>query len=182
MMPSFYNTQMHMRVSLALMLRDKFPTTLELAQDWAGKIEENMFSTKIDPLGSSRISTSKAETKPRTLNTVDPAQDPITVLTQKFEKVTSKLIQTQTALLNKITSLERDRVQQGNFPPRHQQNNHQPRGNQGWNRNRPPPEQRVPNPLTPTNMVNQEEVPWCLPCNKPHNEWDCPQNQGFGNK
>jgi hypothetical protein len=35
-----------------LMLRDKFPTTLELGEDWAIKIEENMLFAKVGPLGS----------------------------------------------------------------------------------------------------------------------------------
>jgi hypothetical protein len=44
-----------------LMLRDKFPNDLEATQDWASKIEENMLSSKVDSLGSSRASTSRVE-------------------------------------------------------------------------------------------------------------------------
>jgi len=38
---------------LSLMLRDKFPNSLEEAQDWARKNKENMLSSKVDALGSS---------------------------------------------------------------------------------------------------------------------------------
>ena len=41
------------------------------------------------------------------------------------------------------------------------------RRNPGW-KPRPPNEQRVPNTLTPTNVINQEEGPWCLPCGDAH--------------
>jgi hypothetical protein len=62
------------------MLRDKFPNTLEEAQDWAGKIKENMLSSKVDPMSSSRTSTSRAEMKLGTVHTADPVQDPIRAL------------------------------------------------------------------------------------------------------
>jgi hypothetical protein len=67
-----------------LMLRDKFPANAEVAQDCVVKIEENMLSTKVDPLGSPRASASKAKTKPRALNSAELAQDPITTLNEKF--------------------------------------------------------------------------------------------------
>jgi hypothetical protein len=51
------------------MLRDKFPKTLEEAQEWAGKIEENMLASKVEPFNAP---CAKAETKPRTMNNVDP--------------------------------------------------------------------------------------------------------------
>jgi hypothetical protein len=54
------------------MLRDKFPKTLEEAQEWAGKIEENMLASKVEPFSAPHA---KVETKPRDMNNVDPAQD-----------------------------------------------------------------------------------------------------------
>ena len=42
-----------------LLLRDNFPTNLQLAQNQAKKIEENMFFTNIDPFGTSRGSNFK---------------------------------------------------------------------------------------------------------------------------
>jgi len=29
--------------------------------------------------------------------------------------------------------------------------------------------------------IEIEEVPWCLPCDTLHQEWECPQNQGMEN-
>jgi hypothetical protein len=94
-----------------LMLRDKFSTTLESVQDWASKIEENMLSTKVDPLGSSRAPTSKEKTKPRAMNTIKPSQDPILALNEKFEKLSTDLIQSQKTILNRMISLEREKGQ-----------------------------------------------------------------------
>jgi len=44
--------------------------------------------------------------------------------------------------------------------------------------NMAPQEQRFSNTLASTNMVSQEEVPWCLPCDEPHSEQACPRNFG----
>jgi hypothetical protein len=64
--------------------------------------------------------------------------------------------------MNKVTNL--DIYQQHILPPRPQYNdNQQQQGNQGWNP-RPPNEKRVPNTFAPTNVINQEDVPWCFPC------------------
>jgi hypothetical protein len=60
------------------------------------------------------------------------SQDSIMALNQKFDQMTTEILQTQATLLNRITILERERDQPQNFPPRPQyNNNHQPRGNQG---------------------------------------------------
>jgi hypothetical protein len=54
------------------MLKDKSPKTLGEAQEQAAKIEENILSSKVEPFHAPRA---KAETKPRTLHNVEPAQD-----------------------------------------------------------------------------------------------------------
>jgi hypothetical protein len=38
---------------------------------------------------------------------------------------------------------------------------------------------RVPNTLSSSDMVNQEGIPWCFPCNECHKEWECPRNQDY---
>jgi len=56
--------------------------------------------------------------KPRTMYATNLFQDPIRVLSEKFEKLFTDLIQSQTALLNRMTNLERDRGQQSVYHPR----------------------------------------------------------------
>jgi len=78
------------------------------------------------------------EWNPRTINDVEPTEDPMTLLAQRLEQMTSKFFQTKNPLMNKVTTIERD--QQQGFPPRPQYNiNQQPRGKEGWNP-RPPNE------------------------------------------
>lgn len=36
-------------------------------------------------------------------------------------------------------------------------------------------EQRVPNTLSPSDLINQEEIPWCFYCKECHRE--CPKNK-----
>jgi hypothetical protein len=79
-----------------------------------------MLASKVEPFSAPHA---REETKPRDMNNVDPSQDPIMSLAQKFDKVTIEIMQTQATLLNKVTILERERGQQQNFPPRPQYNN-----------------------------------------------------------
>jgi len=99
-------------------------------------------------------------------------------LAQKMDQMTTKIMHSQDNIMDRLIIFKREKCQPQNPPPRHQYNNNrQPRGNQGWNRNRPPPKQRVPNALAPSDMINQEDIPWCFPCNECHREWKCPRNQ-----
>jgi hypothetical protein len=49
------------------------------------------------------------------------------------------------------------------------------RTNQYWNPS-PPNEQKVPNTLAPTNVIESEEAPWCLPYKDAHWEHEWPRN------
>ena len=86
------------------MLRDKFPNTLEECQEWAGDIEENMLASKVETCSAP---CAKAETNPKDINNVYPTEDYVVALGQKFDQVTTKILQTQAILLNKITILEK---------------------------------------------------------------------------
>jgi hypothetical protein len=77
------------------MLRDKSPKTLVEAQEHAAKIEENLLASKVDPFHAPHA---KAETKPRTLNNVEPTQDPVTLLAQRLDQMTTEFLQTQISL------------------------------------------------------------------------------------
>jgi hypothetical protein len=70
-----------------------------------------MLFAKVDSLGSSRAPTSKPKSKPRTVHTADLAQDPITALNEKFENLSTNLMQLQIAILNRMISLEREKGQ-----------------------------------------------------------------------
>ena len=71
----------------------------------------------------------------------------------------------QTALQNKVVSLERNRG--NNFYPN--------KPNDRWqNQRRPPPQdQRPPNPLESTNAVDHQAIPYCRPCGDFHEENTC---------
>lgn len=87
-----------------------------------------MLSAKVDSLGSLRESTSKAETKPRTIHIVDPAPDPVTALTKAIKRMETSFTKWNTFMQNRLIQLER--AQQNWYPPR---------GIGGWERNRGPP-------------------------------------------
>jgi hypothetical protein len=76
-------------------------------------------------------------------------------------------------MMNKITNLERSQ-QQATKPPFRGQPQ---RSSQAW-KPRAPNEQRVPNTLDPSNVISQEETPWCLPCGDSHWEHECPRSNG----
>jgi hypothetical protein len=40
---------------------------------------------------------------------------------------------------------------------------------------------KIPNTLAPTNVINQEDGPWCLPCGDSHWEYECPRLHNNGN-
>ena len=71
----------------------------------------------------------------------------------------------QTALQNKVVSLER--IRGNNFHPN--------KPNDRWQNQRSPPpqDQRPPNPLESTNMVDHQSIPYCIPCGDFHEESTC---------
>jgi hypothetical protein len=83
------------------------------------------------------------------LHSVEPTQDIDASWAQKIEEAINGLAQTQTLLMNKVTNMER--IQQQIMRPPYKG---QPqRKNPTW-KPRPPNEQRVPNTLAPTNVIN----------------------------
>jgi hypothetical protein len=78
-----------------------------------------------------------------------------------FSKQTETLQQQNQAMQNKIIQSER-------------QNRFQPRGNFNWDKSKQSQQnQRVPTPLSGNNMVEQEDLPWCGPCDQPHSQDTC---------
>lgn len=92
---------------------------------------------------------SEAETKQKALNSAnptDPAPNAVTSLTEVSKRLTTSLIQSQTVTNNRFLQMERT------------MQNHFQRRNAGWDRNRGPQDQRLPIPIDPPNMVNEENL------------------------
>jgi hypothetical protein len=67
----------------------------------------------------------KDETKPRTMNNVNPIPDPVMALAQKFDQMTTEILNSQANIMDRLTILEKERSQNQNPPPRPQFNNNQ---------------------------------------------------------
>jgi hypothetical protein len=76
-------------------------------------------------------------------------------------------------MMKKITNLERSQ-QQATKPPFR---GPPQRLSQAW-KTRAPNEQRVPNTLDPSNVISQEETPWCLPFGDSHWKHEFPRSSG----
>lgn len=83
----------------------------------------------------------------------------------------NSLAQIQTLLMKKVTIMKN--IQQKiMMPPYKGQTQRQ---NLTW-KPRNPNEQRIHNTLAPTNVIDPEEDPWCLPCGDTHWEHEFPRN------
>jgi hypothetical protein len=87
---------------------DKFLKNLEEAKEWATKIEENMLASKVEPFSAPRA---KVETKPRAMNNFDPIHDSMMALAQKFDQMTTEILQSQANIIDRLNILERERGQ-----------------------------------------------------------------------
>jgi hypothetical protein len=85
---------------------------------------------------------------------IEPTQDIGTPWAQKIEEAINGLAQTQTLLMNKVTNMER--IQQQMVRPPYKGQPQRP--NQSW-KPRPPNEQKVPNTLAPTNVIEPRRGP-----------------------
>jgi hypothetical protein len=77
MVLSFYNIQMPLKGKFGFILRHKYPNTLVEAHECATNIEDNFFTSKVEPFYAPH---DKFETKPRTMNNFHPIQDVVTLL------------------------------------------------------------------------------------------------------
>jgi hypothetical protein len=68
------------------------------------------------------------------------------------------------AMQNRLIQMERSHA-----------NRFQPRTNERWQRKGPPQDQRPPNQLEATNLVEHEAPPFCRACNDFHEESTCPR-------
>jgi hypothetical protein len=65
-------------------LKDKKPTNLAQAKEYSAEIEENLLDSKVDPFQYSR-----AKTKANTKGPSSSAPDPIAILSQKIDEMST---------------------------------------------------------------------------------------------
>jgi hypothetical protein len=144
-------------------LKDKKPTSLAQAKEYSAEIEENLLDSKVDPFQYPRVKT-EAKTKAPSSS----APDPIALLTQKIDQMSTQFVQAQNQIMGRLTTVERN---QSALRP---QFTRQQRDAIGW-KPKPQQEAKAPDTLNPVGMVNTEETPWCSPCQEPHLEDECPR-------
>jgi hypothetical protein len=149
-------------------LRDKEPTNLKSAQEIAIKIDKNMQASGKSNLpgftrgGSSKQSESKE--KATTLDNKDPFYDPLKAITKMVKRMEANHATQLSAMQNRLIAMERS-----------QNNRFQPRpNNEKWQKKGPPQDQRPPNKLESTNVVNEEVPPFYRACEDFHEESTCP--------
>jgi hypothetical protein len=143
-------------------LKDKKPTTLAQAKEYSADIEENILDSKVDPFQYPRV---KEETNTKASSSSAP--DPISLLTQKIDHMSTQFVQAQNQIMGRLTTVERNQS-----TPRPQFTRQQ-RDATGW-KPRPQQEAKAPDTLKPVGMVDTEQTPWCSPCQEPHREDECP--------
>jgi hypothetical protein len=85
-------------------------------------------------------------------------------LTEMIKAMESNHAAQLNAMQNKLISMERNNANR--FQPR--------QNNEKWQKRGPPQDQRPPNQLEATNMVNDEAPPFCRACEDFHEESTCP--------
>jgi hypothetical protein len=131
------------------------------AKEFSIDIEENLLDSKIEPFQYPRT---KTEARTKVSNNSVP--DPIALLTQKIDQMNTQFVQVQNQLMNRMTTVERNQS-----APRPQFSRQQ-RDATGW-KPRPQQEAKAPDTLKPVGTVDIEA--WCLPCQEPHREDECPR-------
>lgn len=135
-------------------LRDKEPTNLASAQSMFVKIERNMqASGKSNVPGFTRDSSSKhSEPKEKPESKVF-ASDHFKELAKMIKTMELNHATQMNAMQNRLIAMERS-----------QNNRFQNKPNKDWQRKGPPQDQRPPNPLDSTNIVQEEIPPYCWAC------------------
>jgi hypothetical protein len=136
---------------------------LAQAKEYSAEIEENILDSKVDPFQYPHV---KAEAKTKASSSSAP--DPISLLTQKIDQMSTQFVQAQNQIMGRLTTVERNQS-----APRPQFTRQQ-RDATGW-KPRPQQEAKAPDTLKPVGMVDTEQTPWCSPCQEPHREDECPR-------
>jgi hypothetical protein len=78
-------------------LKDKKPTSLAQAKEYSAEIEENLLDSKVDPFQYPRV---KAEAKTKASSSSAP--DPISLLTQKIDQMSTQFVQAQNQIMGRF--------------------------------------------------------------------------------
>jgi hypothetical protein len=148
---------------LGYLLRDKNPKSIQESQEIATKIEGNLLSSKIEPFPNPR---GRIDTKQKIVHNAEPTSD-LYASINKLQASMDGIIKNQEEMMSRIVRLEKSQIQALRPPFKGQFQ----KGNQFY---KPKNENKVPNTLAPTNVVN--ENPWCLECREAHWEHECPCN------
>ena len=143
-------------------LRDKEPTNLASTQSMVVKIERNMqASGKSNIPGFAKGSSSK-HFEPKEKPESKVSSDPFKELIEMIKTMELNCATQMNAMQNRLIAMERP-----------QNNKFQNKPNKDWKRKGPPQDQRPPNPLDSTNMVQEEVHPYCRACRDFHDEASC---------
>jgi hypothetical protein len=146
-------------------LRDKDPQTLPEAQEMDVRIEKNMLEArKSNILGFNRGSFSKVnQDKKKRDEGQTSSSDGIKELTELIRQLDMKRDNEINSLQNRLITVERSQAN----------NRQQHKPNDKWLRRSPQNDQRPPNPLETTNLVDHRPMPYCRPCGEFHEESTC---------
>jgi hypothetical protein len=75
-------------------MKENIPTTLAQARKYSAKIEENLLDSKVDRFQYPRV---KAEAKTKASSSIAP--DPISLLTQKIDQMSTQFIQARNQIM-----------------------------------------------------------------------------------
>jgi hypothetical protein len=84
-------------------LKDKKPTSLAQAKEYSVDIEENLLDSRVEP-----FQYPYAKTKAKTKVSNNSAPDPIALLTQKIDQMSTQFTQVQNQIISCLTTVERN--------------------------------------------------------------------------
>jgi hypothetical protein len=163
-------------------LRDKETTTLNDAQKYAIKIDNNMQDDRKSniPCLSRGTSSKTNEEKKKKVENKESSNDGIKELTQLIKQMD----------INQANQMKQININQANQMREHANNmttmqnrliamesaqanipDHMP--NDKWPKKPPPHEERPLNPFESTNLVDHQVIPYCRPCRQFHEESTC---------
>ena len=148
-------------------LKDKNPTSLVEDKESSIDIKENLLDSKIEPFQYPR---NKRESRKKVSNNNVP--NLIYLLTKKIDQMNTQFVQVHNHLMNLMITIRLER----NQPTTRPRFARQQRAATGWNP-RPQQKEKAWDTLKPIRKIDIEA--WCLPCQEPHKEDECPRQDEY---
>jgi hypothetical protein len=92
---------------LGYLLRDKYPQSIQEAQDLTTKIEVNLLLSKIEPFANPR---GRIDTKQKVVHNVEPTSDLCTSVS-KIQASVDNIMKNQEEMMNRVVRLEKSQTQ-----------------------------------------------------------------------